>query len=115
MDPPSEDTILNAMYQLWILGALDNKGNLTDLGKQMNEFPLDPSLQKIQLTARDYQCTEEALTIVSMLSVPAIFYRPKNREAESDKAREKLFISESDHLTLYNVYTQWKAHNCQPG
>ena len=97
MDPPPEDTILNAMYQLWILGALDNKGDLTDLGRKMNEFPLDPSLQKILLTAVDYECTEEALTIVSMLSVPAIFYRPKDRETESDKAREKLFISESDH------------------
>jgi len=100
MDAPPEETLLNAMYQLWILGALDNLGNLTDLGKKMNEFPLDPSLQKILLTAVDYSCTEEALTIVSMLSVPAIFYRPKDREAESDKAREKLFISESDHLTL---------------
>ena len=50
-------------------------------------------------------CSEEMLTIVSMLSVPAIFYRPKDREAESDAAREKLFVSESDHLTLLNVYT----------
>lgn len=111
MDPPNEDTILNAMYQLWILGALDNKGNLTSLGRKMNEFPLDPTLQKILLSAVDYKCTDEALTIVSMLSVPSIFYRPKDREAESDKAREKLFISESDHLTLYNVYQQWKSHN----
>jgi pre-mRNA-splicing factor ATP-dependent RNA helicase DHX38/PRP16 len=44
------------------------------------------------------------LTIVSMLSVPSIFYRPKDREAEADSAREKLFVSESDHLTLLNVF-----------
>jgi pre-mRNA-splicing factor ATP-dependent RNA helicase DHX38/PRP16 len=103
MDPPPEETILNAMYQLWILGALDNKGNLTELGKKMSEFPLDPSLSKILITAQEYGCTEEALTIVSMLSVPSIFYRPKEREQESDAAREKLFVPESDHLTLYNV------------
>ena len=103
MDPPPEETILNAMYQLWILGALDNKGNMTDLGKKMAEFPLDPSLSKILITAQQFGCTEEALTIVSMLSVPSIFYRPKEREQESDLAREKLFIPESDHLTLYNV------------
>lgn len=103
MDPPPEETILNAMYQLWILGALDNKGNLTELGKKMSEFPLDPSLSKILITAQKYGCTKEALTIVSMLSVPSIFYRPKEREQESDAAREKLFVPESDHLTLYNV------------
>ena len=26
MDPPPEENILNSMYQLWILGALDNTG-----------------------------------------------------------------------------------------
>jgi pre-mRNA-splicing factor ATP-dependent RNA helicase DHX38/PRP16 len=39
-----------------------------------------------------------------MLSVPSIYYRPKDREEESDNAREKLFVPESDHLTLLNVY-----------
>ena len=24
MDPPPQDNILNSMYQLWVLGALDN-------------------------------------------------------------------------------------------
>lgn len=28
------------MYQLWILGALDNTGALTQLGRGMVEFPL---------------------------------------------------------------------------
>lgn len=29
MDPPPEDNMLNSMYQLWILGALDNTGETT--------------------------------------------------------------------------------------
>jgi pre-mRNA-splicing factor ATP-dependent RNA helicase DHX38/PRP16 len=44
------------------------------------------------------------LTIVSMLSVPQIFFRPKGREQESDLAREKFFVSDSDHLTYLHVY-----------
>jgi len=43
-----------------------------------------------------------------MLSVPAIFYRPKGREEESDAAREKFQVPESDHLSLLHVYQQWK-------
>ena len=39
-----------------------------------------------------------------------IFYRPKEREEESDAAREKFFAPESDHLTLLNVYLQWKKN-----
>jgi pre-mRNA-splicing factor ATP-dependent RNA helicase DHX38/PRP16 len=111
MDPPPQDTILNAMYQLWILGALDELGSLTELGRKMAEFPLDPPLSKMVITAERCGCTEEVLTIVSMLSVPAIFYRPKDRETESDAAREKLFVPESDHLTMLNVYEQWRKHN----
>ena len=49
-------------------------------------------------------------TIVSMLSVPAIFFRPKGREEESDAAREKFAVPESDHLTYLNVYMQWKSN-----
>lgn len=46
-----------------------------------------------------------------MLSIPSIFFRPKNKESESDAAREKLVVPESDHLTLLNIYEQWKKHD----
>jgi len=49
-------------------------------------------------------------TIVSCLSVPSIFYRPREREEESDQMREKFLVPESDHLTLLHVYQQWKAN-----
>ena len=48
--------------------------------------------------------------IVSMLSVPTIFYRPKGREEESDQAREKFQVPESDHLTYLHVYQQWRMN-----
>jgi pre-mRNA-splicing factor ATP-dependent RNA helicase DHX38/PRP16 len=38
MDPPPQETILNSMYQLWILGALDNLGHLTKTGKKIFNF-----------------------------------------------------------------------------
>ncbi|XP_027088374.1 pre-mRNA-splicing factor ATP-dependent RNA helicase DEAH7 isoform X1 [Coffea arabica] len=110
MDPPPQDNILNSMYQLWVLGALDNVGNLTDLGWKMVEFPLDPPLAKMLLIGEQLECMNEVLTIVSMLSVPSVFFRPKDRAEESDAAREKFFVPESDHLTLLNVYQQWKAN-----
>ena len=110
MDPPPQDNMLNSMYQLWVLGALDNTGNLTELGSRMVEFPLDPALSKMLIVSCDMKCSEEVLIIVSMLSVPAIFFRPKGREEDSDAAREKFQVPESDHLTFLNVYLQWKAN-----
>ncbi|KAI0238175.1 Pre-mRNA-splicing factor ATP-dependent RNA helicase PRP16 [Massospora cicadina] len=110
MDPPPQDTILNSMYQLWVFGALDNMGALTPLGQRMVQFPLDPALSKLLIKSIDLGCSAEVLTIVSMLSVPNVFYRPKERLEESDAAREKFFVPESDHLTLLHVYNQWKAN-----
>eukprot|EP00898_Chlorokybus_atmophyticus_P007122 jgi/Chlat1/7410/Chrsp6S07430 len=110
MDPPPLDNILNSLYQLWVLGALDNTGALTPLGKKMVEFPLDPPLAKMLLVGAELGCSNEVLTIVSMLSVPSVFFRPKDRAEESDAAREKFFVPESDHLTLLHVYEQWKQH-----
>ena len=52
---------MNSMYQLWILGALDNTGSLTPLGRQMVEFPLDPALSKMVIIAVDMQCSDESL------------------------------------------------------
>ncbi|KAL1803612.1 hypothetical protein ACET3Z_032259 [Daucus carota] len=111
MDPPPQDNILNSMYQLWVLGALDNVGGLTDLGWKMVEFPLDPPLAKMLLIGEKLECLNEVLTVVSMLSVPSVFFRPKDRAEESDAAREKFFVPESDHLTLLNVYQQWKSNS----
>ncbi|XP_015519116.1 pre-mRNA-splicing factor ATP-dependent RNA helicase PRP16 isoform X1 [Neodiprion pinetum] len=110
MDPPPQDNILNSLYQLWILSALDHTGRLTPLGRQMAEFPLDPPQCQMLIVASQLGCTADILIIVSMLSVPSIFYRPKGREEDSDSAREKFQVPESDHLTFLNVYNQWKSN-----
>ncbi|KAL1510502.1 hypothetical protein AB1Y20_006806 [Prymnesium parvum] len=111
MDPPPQDNLLNSMYQLWFLGALDNTGSLTPMGRKMVEFPLDPTLAKMLIFSEGLGCVDDVATVVSALSMPTIFYRPREREEESDACREKFFAPESDHLTLLNVYLQWKKNN----
>merc|ERR1719253_329491 len=110
MDPPPQETILNSMFQLWMLGALDNLGDITPTGKKMVSFPLDPPLSKMLLISEELGCASEVMAVVSVLSVPSIFFRPKDRVEEADAAREKFFCPESDHLTLLNVYQQWVSN-----
>ena len=47
----------------------------------MAEFPLEPMLCKMLIMSVHLGCSEEMLTIVSMLSVQNVFYRPKVRSA----------------------------------
>ncbi|KAJ1576364.1 hypothetical protein NDA12_002800 [Ustilago hordei] len=107
-DKHCRDFVDGGWNYLWVLGALNNVGELTALGRKMGEFPMEPSLSKMLITSVEYGCSVEMLTIVSMLSVPTVFYRPKERMEESDAAREKFFVAESDHLTLLHVYNQWR-------
>lgn len=72
-----QDNIQSSLYQLWILGALDNTGGLTALGRKMVEFPLDPPLAKMLIFSEKLECSAEVLVVVSMLSVPSVFFRPK--------------------------------------
>ncbi|KAK3181390.1 DEAH-box RNA helicase prp16 [Lecanicillium sp. MT-2017a] len=115
MDPPPQDTISTSMFDLWALGALDNLGELTPLGRKMSVFPMEPSLAKLLIMAEEYGCSEEMVIIVSMLSVPNVFYRPKERQDEADAQREKFWVHESDHLTYLQVYSAWKANGFSDG
>ena len=78
----------------------------------MAEFPLDPMLSKTILASETYKCSAEILTIVSMLSVNnSIFFRPKDKMLLADTARQAFFVPGGDHLTLLNVYNQWRDTN----
>jgi len=55
------------------LSALDNDGNLTKLGREMAEFPLDPQLAKILIASCSYKCSTEVLSIVALLSGQIFF------------------------------------------
>ncbi|KAJ7381296.1 ATP-dependent RNA helicase dhx8 [Desmophyllum pertusum] len=108
MDPPPMETMISAMEQLHSLSALDEEGLLTRLGRRMAEFPLEPQLSKMLIQSVHLGCSDEVLTIVSMLSVQNVFYRPKDKQAIADQKKAKFHQAEGDHLTLLAVYNSWR-------
>ena len=112
MDPPPHETLVMALEQLYALGALNHRAELTKMGRRMAEFPVDPMLSKMILASEKYKCSEEILTITAMLSVNnSIFYRPKDKIIHADTARQNFFDSAGDHLTLLKVYKNWEETN----
>uniref|UniRef100_H2YHV2 RNA helicase n=1 Tax=Ciona savignyi TaxID=51511 RepID=H2YHV2_CIOSA len=108
MDPPPMETLVTAMEQLYQLSALDDEGLLTRLGRRMAEFPLEPMLCKMLIMSVHLGCSDEILTVVSMLSVQNVFYRPKDKQALADQKKAKFHQNEGDLLTLLAVYNSWK-------
>ncbi|GAC94707.1 pre-mRNA splicing factor [Pseudozyma hubeiensis SY62] len=112
IDPPPSDTLMRSFELLYALGALNDKGELTKLGRRMAEFPVDPQLSKAILASETYRCTEEVLSIVSMLSESsALFFRPKDKKMHADRARAAFVRTGGDHFTLLNVWEQWVQSN----
>jgi pre-mRNA-splicing factor ATP-dependent RNA helicase DHX16 len=54
MSPPPAETLIRALEQLYALGALNDKGELTKLGRRMAELPLDPQLSKTLIQSEKY-------------------------------------------------------------
>eukprot|EP01082_Thalassiosira_pseudonana_P009772 g8712.t1 g8712 contig33:45011-47304(-) len=87
MDPPAPETLMRALEVLNYLGALDDEGDLTDLGRQMAELPLDPQLSKMLISSPDYNCSEEIA---------------------ADEAKAQFVDATSDHITLLNAYAAYE-------
>ncbi|CAA7264810.1 unnamed protein product [Cyclocybe aegerita] len=111
MDPPPAQTMLTALESLYALSALDDEGLLTRLGRKMADFPMEPPLAKMLIASVELGCSEEILSIVAMLSVQTVFYRPKEKQGQADSKKAKFHQPEGDHLTLLTVYNGWKAAN----
>ncbi|XP_074370304.1 putative pre-mRNA-splicing factor ATP-dependent RNA helicase DEAH2 [Apium graveolens] len=111
MDPPAPETLMRALELLNYLGALDDEGNLTRLGEIMSELPLDPEMGKMLVVSPEFNCSNEILSICAMLSVPNCFLRPREAQKAADQAKARFAHIDGDHLTLLNVYHDYKQNN----
>ncbi|GAN06519.1 adenosinetriphosphatase [Mucor ambiguus] len=108
LDPPVEDTMIRSLSQLYALGALNDRAELTKLGRRMAEFPMDPCLSKAIVVAEKYECTDEVVSVCAMLSEQSsLLYRPKDKKILADTAHQNLVKPGGDHLTLLNIWNQW--------
>ncbi|XP_051148356.1 pre-mRNA-splicing factor ATP-dependent RNA helicase DEAH10-like [Andrographis paniculata] len=105
IEKPDSMAIIKSMEMLFLLGALTDESKLSDpVGHQMARLPLDPVYSKALIVASQFNCFQEMLIIVAMLSVESIFYAPRERLEESRIALRSFSSQDGDHLTLLNVY-----------
>ena len=110
IDPPAPETMMRAIEMLNYLGAMDDEGKLTELGSQMNQFPLEPELSKMVLAGVKYKCINDILTIAATLSVKSPFLRPRGKENEADSKKYQFTHHSGDHITLIMVYNAFKKN-----
>lgn len=105
IEKPNRIAIIRSLELLFLLGALTEESKLTEpVGHQMARLPLEPIYSKALILANQFNCLEEMLIIVAMLSVESIFYAPRDKLEESRTALKSFSSREGDHITLLNVY-----------
>ncbi|KAK7901195.1 hypothetical protein WMY93_017964 [Mugilogobius chulae] len=77
--PTDPSSLMQALEELDYLAALDNHGNLSEVGIIMSELPLEPQLAKTLLASCEFDCVSEVVIIAAM-------------------------VTEGDHFTLINIY-----------
>lgn len=111
MDHPSLESMINALEQLYLLGAIHktDKLQLTQLGDHMSRLPLPPQLSTVLLTSKRLMCGQEILTIVSMLSTDNVLFTPHHKKEQANAMRNKLISLDGDHMMLVNIYKAYKG------
>lgn len=112
MDPPAPETLMRALELLNYLGALDDDGALTDLGRKMAAFPLEPEKAACIINSPQFGCSEDILSIMAMLSATQnCFVRPKESRKEASIARDNFVSPDGDQLTVLKVYREFKRNS----
>uniref|UniRef100_A0A672FI99 Helicase-associated domain-containing protein n=1 Tax=Salarias fasciatus TaxID=181472 RepID=A0A672FI99_SALFA len=107
IDRPDPEGLMQALEELDYLAALDDDGNLSEIGIIMSEIPVDPQMAKALLASCEFDCVSEMLTIAAMLSAPSCFLEPPAGSAhEALQCHRKFQHPEGDHFTLINIYNK---------
>ncbi|VAI76771.1 unnamed protein product [Triticum turgidum subsp. durum] len=110
MDPPAPQALISAMEQLYSLGALDEEGLLTKLGRKMAEFPQEPPLSKMLLASVDLGCSDE---IVRRAIAAGFFFNSAKKDPQGGYRtladHQQVYIHPSS--ALFHQQPEWVIYN----
>jgi ATP-dependent helicase HrpA len=106
LSPPKTAAIRSGYRLLHELGALNDTNHLTGLGLELARLPLDPTLGRMLLQAREERSLPEVLVIAAGLSIPDPRERPEDAMESARTAHQRFEHPLSDFLSLLNL---WRA------
>ncbi|XP_055714042.1 ATP-dependent RNA helicase DHX33 [Phlebotomus papatasi] len=109
MDKPSRESLSSAIKLLYELKAITSieGATLTEAGRKMSQFPLDPRFSKILLEASSYSCLSEMIMIIAVLSGENIFHTSNDKRDQILVAHSKFVSKHGDHLTILNAFREF--------
>ncbi|MEZ5608471.1 MAG: ATP-dependent RNA helicase HrpA [Burkholderiaceae bacterium] len=113
LEAPSGRAIADGYQLLGELGAVDEGGELTPLGRELARLPLDPRVGRMILAGRERGALREVLVIAAALSVQDVRDRPLEQQAQADQQHAK-FDDDRSEFSGYLKLWQW-LHDARGG
>jgi ATP-dependent helicase HrpA len=104
IDPPPAQAIRAGYNLLEELGALDGDRELTAIGRELARLPVDPTMGRMILQARQEGMVDEVLVVASALSIQDPRDRPAEARQAADEAHRTFVHPHSDFLTLLKIW-----------
>ncbi|XP_024401897.1 DExH-box ATP-dependent RNA helicase DExH3 [Physcomitrium patens] len=109
LQPPEPLAVQNSVELLKTIGALDEKENLTRLGKHLSLLPVEPNIGKMLIMGSIFGCLDPILTIAAGLAVRDPFIMPSEKKELADESRLSFAGGDaSDHIALVRAYEGWQ-------
>ncbi|HEY2342076.1 MAG TPA: DUF3418 domain-containing protein, partial [Chthoniobacteraceae bacterium] len=106
LNPPAAAAIRGGYVLLYELGAITETNDLTPLGRELARLPIDPTLGRMLLQARQEKAMSEILVIAAGASVPDPRERPEEAREAAAAAHRAFADPASDFLSLLKI---WRA------
>ena len=89
------------------LGAIDDAGVLTEIGRELAHLPVDPTVGRMILQARNEKALREVLIIAAALSIQDPRERPLELRDKADAAHRRFNHPDSDFLALLAIWEDY--------
>ena len=109
LNPPQRVVIEEGYRTLFEIGALDDKKNLTQLGRDLGEFPVDPQIARMIVQARQENVVSELLVLAALLSIQDPRDRPTEQVAAADQAHRQWQDERSDFHAALRLWNDWQT------
>lgn len=105
LEPPSGRAIADGYALLSELGATDDAGDLTPVGRSLARLPLDPRVGRMILEAREREALTEVLVIASAMSVQDVRDRPLEAQQQADEKHRRFDDERSEFMGTVRLWS----------
>lgn len=115
LDPPRPEAVREGMNVLRELGALDADDRLSDVGRKLARWPVDPRVGRMIIAAEANGCLHEMLIIAAALETQDPRIRPPEKSAAADEAHLRFKDPISDFLAYLRIWDFYQGLREQLG